>query len=159
MQKRKTLLAATGVGAALAMALSMPALAQSNNHNTARDHSTSTLNSLTVGDVSVSVPISTTSANTDLSGTVSGSAAGINAGTGFGGPASSGLDLANASTHHSTVGDTGAAYGGGSGGLEVVSSLSNTANGAGIMNVAQNMGASSLIQQGVTVQANMSFNH
>jgi hypothetical protein len=169
MRNRKTLLAVTGVGAAVAMALSMPAFAGggygwghsstdiTSIHKNLWDVGNSFSDSsthLSVGNVAVNV--SNTTASTNLSGTVNASGQGISGATGMGGPALSTVLLSKAHTGHASAGGT---FGGDSGNFTVANSITNGANGAGIMNVAQNMGASSLIQQGVTVQANMSFNH
>ncbi len=53
----------------------------------------------------------------------------------------------------------GSSYGGSAGSFSAANSIANNsfASAAGIMNVSQNMGENSLVQQGVTVQANLNF--
>lgn len=83
-------------------------------------------------------------------------------GNGRGGDATSGDAMASSGDSTATGGDGGS---GGSvysdaGSFDMSNQMNGSANAAaGIMVVAQNSGASSLIQQGVTVQANLAVGH
>ncbi|MGB9130703.1 MAG: hypothetical protein WCB97_13745, partial [Thiobacillus sp.] len=75
---------------------------------------------------------------------------------GMGGSASSST-LASATSGNGGVGGNGGdSHGGNAGVFDASNSISGSlSNGAGIITVSQNSGMNSLIQQGVTVQANL----
>ncbi|MFT0850117.1 hypothetical protein VRY85_04955 [Achromobacter sp. F4_2707] len=100
---------------------------------------------------------SSSSTSGDAGGTGGGNAGGDG---GWGGMAKSGSVLAMATSGNGAMGGSGgSANGGAAGSFVAANTISNSAfaGGAGIMNVSQNMGENSLVQQGVTVQGNLNF--
>jgi hypothetical protein len=77
----------------------------------------------------------------------------------MGGAATSGEALASATTGNGGIGGNGGnASGADAGTFNASNTLSSSlSNSAGIVTVAQNTGANALIQQGTTVQANLSI--
>ncbi len=78
----------------------------------------------------------------------------------MGGNATTGSTLATVTTGNgASGGNGGSAFGGNAGVFNASNTISggSLANSAGITTVSQNTGANALIQQGVTVQANMTL--
>lgn len=177
MKTFKASLIATGVGAALAMTLSGPAMAWDSGgsdpviNNTddgsaaAANHASASVTDIGFDDITLSMR----SASTNVRGSVHDNGATHNYGNGGGDGGHAGdAEGGSGGKHHQWLsmyktgngaggGDGGDANGGSAGMFSVSNTIANSSfrGAAGIMNVSQNSGANSLTQQAVTVQGNI----